>query len=127
MVSKRFLMVPDDSSAARIPRPGATIALATLLSSVRFIEPLLSSSPGDARLCFQDFDARQRLALEPFEKCAAGGRHISEPAADTGRIECRHRIAATGHRDEMVRLGELGRRLGHLDRAVVERLDLEGA
>src|SRR5215467_8026298 len=37
MESKRFLIVPVDSSAARIPRPGATIAVATLFNSVRFI------------------------------------------------------------------------------------------
>src|ERR1700683_274896 len=30
-------MVPVDSSAARMPRPGATIASATLFNSVRFI------------------------------------------------------------------------------------------
>src|SRR5215471_168255 len=41
IVSKRFLMVPDDSSAARMPRPGATMASATLLSSARFIATLL--------------------------------------------------------------------------------------
>src|SRR3954447_2149626 len=36
MLSKRFLMVPLDSSAARIPLPGATIARAT---SCRLIDP----------------------------------------------------------------------------------------
>src|SRR5690348_6753887 len=37
MASKRFLIVPEDSSAARMPLPGATMALATLLSSARFM------------------------------------------------------------------------------------------
>ena len=37
IASKRFLMVPEDSSAARMPRPGATMASATLFSSARFI------------------------------------------------------------------------------------------
>ena len=37
MASKRFLMVPEDSSAARMPRPGATMAAATLFNSARFI------------------------------------------------------------------------------------------
>src|SRR5260370_42579927 len=37
MASKRFLMVPVDSSAARMPLPGATRARATLLRSARFI------------------------------------------------------------------------------------------
>ena len=35
MVSNRFLMVPLDSSAARMPLPGAVIASATLLRSAR--------------------------------------------------------------------------------------------
>jgi hypothetical protein len=30
-------MVPEDSTAARMPRPGATIGSATLLSSARVI------------------------------------------------------------------------------------------
>src|SRR5882724_10527474 len=42
MASKRFLMVPEDSSAARMPRPGATMALATLLSSARFMVSSIS-------------------------------------------------------------------------------------
>ena len=44
IASKRFLMVPEDSSAARMPRPGATMASATLLSSARFIVCLLMRS-----------------------------------------------------------------------------------
>src|SRR5689334_5599901 len=40
-------MVPEDSSAARMPLPGATIAVAILLSSVRFIE---RSSQNDSAL-----------------------------------------------------------------------------
>jgi hypothetical protein len=35
-------MVPVDSSAARMPRPGATMAVATLFSSARFILPSCS-------------------------------------------------------------------------------------
>src|ERR1035441_1354060 len=37
MASKRFLIVPEDSSAASRPLPGATMARATLLRSARFI------------------------------------------------------------------------------------------
>src|SRR5437868_5245756 len=37
MASNRFLMVPEDSSAARMPLPGVTMALAILLSSARFM------------------------------------------------------------------------------------------
>src|SRR5579872_5332302 len=45
MASKRFLMVPDDSSAARRPLPGVTMATATLLRSVRFIRTSSGSCP----------------------------------------------------------------------------------
>src|SRR3990170_7387665 len=37
MASNRFLIVPEDSSAARMPLPGVTMARATLLRSARFI------------------------------------------------------------------------------------------
>src|SRR4051795_1244005 len=40
-------MVPEDSSAARMPLPGATRAVAILFSSVRFIE---MSSQNDSAL-----------------------------------------------------------------------------
>src|SRR4051812_21333640 len=38
MASKRFLIVPVDSSAASMPLPGATMATATLLRSARFMD-----------------------------------------------------------------------------------------
>src|ERR1700692_3546293 len=38
MASKRFLIVPEDSSAASMPLPDATMARATLLRSARFID-----------------------------------------------------------------------------------------
>src|SRR5690242_704613 len=40
MASNRFLIVLEDSSAARMPLPGVTMARATLLRSARFIEVL---------------------------------------------------------------------------------------
>ena len=98
MASKRFLMVPVDSSAARMPRPGATIASATLFSSARFIavSSKFGSQSGDAGLILysraavwslryqQHFDARQRLAFQPFQEGAAGGRDIGQAAGDAG-------------------------------------------
>src|SRR3954452_22698266 len=51
MASNRFLMVPEDSSAARMPLPGATMAVAILLSSVRFIE---RSSQNDSALACEN-------------------------------------------------------------------------
>src|SRR4026207_1479493 len=40
MAANRSLIVPGDSSAARMPLPGVTMARATLLRSARFIEVL---------------------------------------------------------------------------------------
>src|ERR1700736_5960511 len=107
-------MVPEDSSAARMPRPGATMASATLLSSARFIAvsvvlqassailPSLQAN-GKGRMASplmsaviistiivpppdpQHLDARQGLALEPLEKGAAGGRDIGEALGHAGR------------------------------------------
>src|ERR1700721_2845057 len=65
MASKRFLMGPDDSSAASRPLPGVTMAKATLLRSARFI----GTSSGmcavlavkiDRSLAKEEFDVRRR-------------------------------------------------------------------
>src|ERR1700733_781552 len=65
MASKRFLMVPDDSSAASRPLPGVTMAKATLLRSARFI----GTSSGmcavlavkiDRSRAKEEFDVRRR-------------------------------------------------------------------
>src|ERR1700730_4511859 len=42
IASKRFLIVPEDSSAARMPLPGVTMASAILLRSARFMGVLRS-------------------------------------------------------------------------------------
>src|SRR5262245_32096764 len=114
-------MVPEDSSAARMPRPGATMASATLLSSARFIEGSVVLSVGGGILPplhifgkgpmaprsisidfhrfpqsggAQHLDARQRLAFEPLQKGAAGGRDIGEPLGHAGAVERGDRVAA---------------------------------
>src|ERR1700730_5463811 len=130
MASNRFLMVADDSSAARMPRPGATMASATLLSSARFTSILLHGfgSKDPAHLFYpQHLDPRQWLAFQPFEKCAARRRHIAHSVSGPGRIERRHRIAAASHRDNLAGGSEFRRGFGDLDRAVVEGLHFEGA
>src|SRR5262249_44122893 len=110
MASKRFFMGPEGSSAARMPRPGAPMATAVLLSSARFIaasshcssvipdfavprrdwqrvrdrrfgSALMSLSSGA-----QHLDTRQGLALEPFEEGAAGGRDIGEALGHAGAV-----------------------------------------
>src|SRR6476620_12060031 len=106
-------MVPDDSSAARMPRPGATMASATLLSSARFIAfsfvfgicVKFAASPccwqrGDdpkyrPSFCPEHLDPGQGFALQPFEEGAAGGRDVGEPPGHTGAVERRDRIPAT--------------------------------
>src|SRR5690242_15508652 len=110
MTSKRFLMVPDDSSAARMPRPGATIASATLCNSVRSMASScygfvfgtianrdIANRDGSLRAGrslggLQHLDAGQCLAFEPFEERAACGRGVGEPGGDAGGIERRHRV-----------------------------------
>src|SRR5581483_3733739 len=96
MASKRFLMVPVDSSAARMPRPGAVMASATLFSSARFIALSLIRSPGDlwtmlqgaircvgtARLIVlfypQHLHTRQGFPFHPLQEGASGCGHIGK-------------------------------------------------
>src|SRR5579883_3117395 len=117
MVSNRFLMVPVDSSAARMPRPGATIASATLCNSTRFIA--LSSMFGacgrhyassaarrGSGKCFQHLHARQRLALQKFEERAAGGGDVGEAVFDRRPVQRRHRVAAAGEAGKLAGGGQ---------------------
>src|ERR1700730_18950055 len=121
MASNRFLMVADDSSAARMPRPGATMATTTLLSSERFTEASFTRcidwsrvDPATRLGLFypQNLDPRQWLAFQPFEECAARRRHVGHSVSGTGRLEGRDRIAAASHRDDLARGGEVRRGLG---------------
>src|SRR5438270_4414013 len=141
MASKRFLMVPVDSSAARMPLPGAVMALATLLRSARFIRPLLELEileleslrfrPGrderrSASLLPQNLDPWQRFALHPFQEGAAGCGHICELFHDARHIEGGNRIAAAGDRHELAALGARCRIFGDLDRGLFEWMQFEG-
>src|SRR6476659_9287418 len=119
IASNRFLMVPDDSSAARMPRPGATMASATLLSSARFIvfshgfgisgrfcRLFVTLAKGDdARylpsFCPQHLDPGQGFALQPFEEGAAGGRDVGELPGHTGAVERCDRIPDTRDRYQL--------------------------
>src|SRR5215475_10501477 len=99
IASKRRLIVPVDSSAAKMPLPGATIAFATLFNSTRFMAFLRLASLERVSLRLksphpQNLDARQRLAFHPFQERAAGRRHIAEALCGAGRIEGRHRVTA---------------------------------
>src|SRR4051812_23602406 len=105
-------MVPEDSSAARMPRPGAVIATATLFSSARFIAlsscqfsemgPRRTTAAGRLGSFYsQHFDSGEGLALHPFEKGAAGGRYVGQALGDAGRIERGDRVASARHRDEL--------------------------
>src|SRR5438874_728386 len=125
MASNRFLIVPEDSSAARMPRPGATMASATLLSSARFMCSLhLSVSPargGDIASFYpQHLDPRQDLALEPFEEGATGGRDVGEAIGNACGIERRDRVAAACDRNKLPGGREFRRRLGDLDCAGIK-------
>ncbi len=52
---------------------------------------------------------------------------MGEPVPHRGGVERRHRVAAAGKTDKLLRGRQFRGRFGHLDRAVVERLELEGA
>src|SRR6516162_2591068 len=92
IASNRFLMVPVDSSAARMPRPGATIAVATLFNSAKFIASSSNAAPamrlpvlavlfarhGATLRNDQHLDPRQRLAFQRFEERAASGRYMRQ-------------------------------------------------
>src|SRR5215207_1589483 len=82
----------------------------------------ISYSPFPQRL-----HPRQRLAFEPFEEGAAGGRDIGELTGDTGVIQRRDGIAAACHRDELALPGARGGVARRRDRALVEGHVLEGA
>ena len=78
-------------------------------------------------LPLQHVDAGQRLAFHPFQESAAGGRDIGEVVGDAGMVECGHRIAATGDRDQLAGRGAGRRVLCRCHRRMVERFDLKGA
>src|SRR6185437_11296624 len=106
MASKRFLMVPEDSSAARMPLPGATMARATLFSSSTFIA--LSDLTASQSFYSQDLDPRQGLTLQPLQEGPAGCGYIGQAIGDAGDIERRHRVAAARDRHEFSGGGQFG-------------------
>src|SRR5207248_2162751 len=80
MLSKRFLMLPVLSSAARMPLPRATIALATRISSFAFIvrSSRLTGSPRGAPRA--DAHRAPRRVQAP-QAAAAGGARDLDPGA----------------------------------------------
>src|SRR5439155_18160434 len=85
-------MVPEDSSAARMPLPGATMAVAILLSSVRFIE---MSSQNDSALAGENRPFSGKCRVNVRRRVKGGGGwganqrlatvHLA-PLAGRGRI-----------------------------------------
>src|SRR3954451_743381 len=132
MASKRFLIVDELSSAARMPLPGCTIASAIFVSWSRFIlSPLVLKSSAFAAAQLRPFlpkrlDSRQRLAFQPFQKRAARRRDIGEVVGDAGVVEGCDRIAAAGYRDKLARPGALGGMTRRRDRALIEGDEFEG-
>src|SRR6266853_818913 len=83
MLSKRFLMVPPLSSAARIPLPLATIALATRIISLEFI---VESSGIDGVRLTSARNARRAAVLIPNPLELGAPRIANQP---TGRPHSR--------------------------------------
>src|ERR1700736_299950 len=75
---------------------------------------------------FQNLDPGQGLAFHPFEKRAARGRYIGKIAGHAGLVQRRHRVAAAGDRDQLLRPGPVGRMPRRHHGAVVEWRHLEG-
>src|SRR6185503_19959389 len=94
MTSKRFLMVPELSSAARIPLPFATIAFAVLTN------PSLSIALPYCPTPLQCGYAWERTALQPFQKRAASGGNIAEIVRHARVVQCRDRVAAPVNRKQ---------------------------
>src|SRR5215470_5981583 len=94
MASKRFLIVPEDSSAARMPFPGATIFSAIVFRSVRFI----SKGPSSTHvLRFQRRHPRQALAFDQFQEGAPGCRDEGEILGHASGVEGIDCISAARH------------------------------
>src|SRR5689334_20342818 len=108
MASNRLLMGPEDSAAARMPLPDATVASATSLRSARFIACSLiagvvipkrmAGALGCAALTRselflpQDLDAGQGLAFHPLQECTARSGNIGKLVSDARGIERRHGV-----------------------------------
>src|SRR5579872_584006 len=85
MASKRFLIVPVDSSAARMPLPGATMATATWLRSARFIGNILRKVLGlavkiDRSRAKEEVNVGERAAMFSLSRAVA-----SSPPPERGR------------------------------------------
>src|SRR5271169_3629022 len=123
MASKRFLIVLVDSSAARMPLPGFTMASATLFNAARFM-----ASSFVSRLFYpQGLDPLQGLSFQPFEEGAAGGRDIAEPLDHARMVQGGERVAAAGERVELSLAGEVRDAARERDGSGIEGRKLEGA
>src|SRR3979409_1571478 len=74
MASKRFLIVPEDSSAASTPLPGAVMASAPLLRSARFIGASLKGVSLKAKLAGSQAIPKNRSRNLHVKELAAAGR-----------------------------------------------------
>src|SRR5436190_24386049 len=103
IASKRFLMVLVDSSAARMPLPGFTMASATSFNSERF----MGSSFAFGLFYPQRLDPGQGLSFQPSQKGTARRRNISETVHNRGRVQGRDGVAAARHCNELTRPRQL--------------------
>src|SRR5690606_30801197 len=73
----------------------------------------------------QGLDARQNLALHPFQEGAAGGGDEGHVVGRARVVQGRDGVAAAGHGDQLAGLGQFSGVLGGFDRGLVEGRDLE--
>src|SRR5260370_24514445 len=92
MSSKRFLIVPEDWSAASRPLPGATMAKAILLRSARFIDASSESTVSlqvkvDGSQANPQEYANKKIAIENANrKAPIRKRQASAGAAESGSL-----------------------------------------
>ena len=103
MASKRFLIVPELSSAARRPLPvrDHCVGDAVQFFDVHRHAPLLATraaTPGSS--CPSSHSRNAPPAVETYVKSSATPRVI----------ECRHRVAAAGNAEKIAGLGRVPRR-----------------
>src|SRR3954451_5425857 len=92
-------MVPEDSSAARMPLPGAPRAVAILFSSVRFIE---MSSQNDSALAGENRPFSGKCRVNVRRRVRGEGACYLAPLAGRGPIALAIRVRGYGSRSRLI-------------------------
>src|SRR5665647_3424795 len=94
MASKRFLIVPEDSSAASRPLPGATMARATLLRSARFNDASFRAVVLASQSSRFSGDSQENTSRKRVKKTRQEKRARKMCVGRGGRLAARSGVAA---------------------------------